>query len=114
MATNPQVFREKAKLWRQKNQPKIRASILKRYGLSLADYDQLLDAQGGVCAICSSRDSGYKTGVFFVDHDHVTGATRGLLCSLCNITLGQFRDDPQRFRAAADYLETYPTRRKAS
>ena len=63
------------------------------------DYDALLALQGGVCAICS------KNRPLGVDHCHLFNEVRGLLCDKCNLGLGMFDDDPDRLRAAADYLE---------
>lgn len=78
-------------------------ALRKKYGLSLEDFDRLLEAQNGVCAICHREPKG---GVFAVDHDHETGAIRGLLCqSHCNRALGLFRDDPEIMRRAIEYLE---------
>ena len=76
------------------------------YRMSKKDYDAMLDAQGGVCAICGRADdgSGHKLSV---DHNHETGAVRGLLCHRCNASLGCLDDDPTRFRKAADYLDRY-------
>lgn len=58
------------------------------YGITLADYDAMLAAQQGACAICHRTDPGGKTDLFHVDHDHVTGRVRGLLCNRCNRCLG--------------------------
>jgi len=84
-----------------------RRSVLKcRYGLTIKEYEDLLHAQGGVCAICKTSDPGDgKKKCFHVDHDHKTGAVRGLLCISCNMALGSFDDDPARLRVAAAYLE---------
>ena len=60
--------------------------------------------QMGCCAICERPVSHWH-----VDHDHETGATRGLLCMGCNMVLGQMKDDVTRLRAAANYLETHRT-----
>jgi hypothetical protein len=65
----------------------------------------MLAAQDERCAICRSPDWPGKDSRPHVDHDHETGRVRGLLCGLCNNGLGQFKDDPARLRAAADYLE---------
>lgn len=69
-----------------------RGKINKR-GLTVAQYDELLKAQGGVCAICKRPESilhhGKNNQVLAVDHDHDTGAIRGLLCFGCNIGLGR-------------------------
>lgn len=61
----------------------------------------MADAQDYRCAVCGEPPTRRRLDV---DHDHKTGAVRGLLCSDCNIALGKFRDDPDRLRAAADYL----------
>jgi hypothetical protein len=70
------------------------------YGITLDEYEQMLEAQGGRCAL--GHDFRTKP---VVDHDHCTGGVRGLLCQGCNIALGHLRDDPARCEAAADYLE---------
>lgn len=79
---------------------------LKKFGITLEEYERLLDGQEGRCAICGSEDwRGYGTPC--IDHDHATGAVRGLLCSMCNAALGQFEDDVSRLEAAAEYLRKY-------
>ncbi len=87
--------------WRCRNA--TYATVLRRkYGLTLSDYNDMLAKQHGRCAIC--RDPFHnKPGV---DHDHVTGRVRGLLCTFCNTGIGLFRDDPTRLRSAIEYLET--------
>ena len=62
-----------------------------------------LEAQGGVCAICRQPRPEERT--LHVDHAHETGAIRGLLCFTCNNALGDFRDEPALFHAAAEYLD---------
>lgn len=84
----------------------------KRYGLTVAQYQGLIEEQGGRCAICGTAEPGGK-GTWHIDHGHdcCPGAgscgvcVRGLLCSRCNMGLGHFRDDPALLRSAADYLE---------
>ncbi len=68
-------------------------------GMSVADLDAMVLAQHGVCAICQTAPA------IHVDHDHATGAVRGLLCFRCNAALGQLADDPLVLRRAARYLE---------
>lgn len=75
-------------------------------GLSLEDYETLLAEQGGVCPICLFPP---KTRRLDTDHDHRTGAVRGLLTHRCNQGLQCFNDDPERLRRAADYLEAHAT-----
>ena len=71
------------------------------YGITLAQYEKLLEKQIGGCAIC-----GRKEKCLAVDHDHATARVRGLLCHSCNNGLGRFKDDPKRLRKAANYLES--------
>lgn len=80
-----------------------RKSRLKsKYGLTLEDYEKLFEAQNGVCAICEKREQQNK--LLAVDHNHRTGAIRGLLCSLCNTAIGKLGDDPDLVKRALDYL----------
>jgi hypothetical protein len=75
------------------------ARFLREYGLTAESLQALVDAQDGQCAICRERSAVH------VDHDHLTGAVRGVLCFQCNAALGQFRDRPDILRTAIDYLE---------
>ena len=81
-------------------------SLRLRYGITPADYDARLAAQGGCCAACKRPDSGW-VGRFHIDHDHTTGQIRGLLCVGCNRAIGFAYDDPTVLRRLADYLEEY-------
>lgn len=94
------------KAWRKKNKKKQklinRQQRLKRYGLVLEDYDRMLEAQGGRCAIC-----GLSNRVLGIDHCHKTNKVRAILCINCNAALGGFMDSPQLLRSAADYLESF-------
>lgn len=72
--------------------------LRRRYGIGAADVDAMIVAQGGRCPICGRSDPEQ------VDHDHVTGKVRGVLCFNCNGGLGQFRDDVEALLAAAAYL----------
>lgn len=88
-----------------------RASELrKRYGISLEYYDYLWVQQGGVCAICLKKETKTKTrgnGIrdLCVDHDHVTGRVRGLLCDACNVGIGKLKDDHVVLERASRYLQ---------
>jgi Recombination endonuclease VII len=76
---------------------------LRQYGLTRADYDQMLAAQHDACAFCrSSTPQGQ--GRWHIDHDHVTGLVRGHLCNNCNRGIGYFGDDPAVMAAAAGYV----------
>jgi hypothetical protein len=65
-------------------------SYVKLYGIGVARYDEMFAAQNGKCAICGSETSGSRSFHFAVDHDHVTGEVRGLLCIKCNWRLGWY------------------------
>ncbi len=83
------------------------AMIAKTYGLTSAQYDALLRAQGGRCAICRARP---KSKRLAVDHDHKSGAVRGLLCSRCNHDLmGSAWDSMAMATALWHYMNTPPT-----
>lgn len=77
-----------------------RAHRLAKYGLTEGEYQRLVDAQKGLCAIC-----GTEPDLLHVDHCHQTGAVRGLLCFACNSSLGGFKDDPAVLKKAVGYLE---------
>lgn len=90
----------------EKSQLAHRIQKLKRYGLTLDDYDRMVTEQKGCCAICLGEgvlDPGslMRLGV---DHDHETGRVRGLLCRPCNRAVGILGDDPSTFERAATYL----------
>ena len=75
--------------------------LMRTYGIDEVQYDELLDQQGGGCAICGSRPNGKRLAV---DHCHDTGRVRGLLCSNCNLGLGNFQDSKGLLRKAYHYL----------
>jgi hypothetical protein len=70
------------------------------YGLRLGEYDERFRNQNGCCDICKQPSE----RTLHVDHDHVTGKVRGLLCAACNFGLGAFRDSVLDLRRAIEYL----------
>lgn len=76
-----------------------------KYKLTKDSYQELLRSQGYGCAICGSTTPKKNGKLLHVDHDHATGKIRGLLCSNCNVGLGNFEDKPERIRLALCYLE---------
>ena len=105
---NPDVIRERNRK-RYENYERGRF-LEKKYGVSIEVYNEMLEEQGGVCAVCRLSETYTTRGTvrsLSVDHDHQTGAIRGLLCSRCNSALGMADDDPERLRAMADYIETH-------
>jgi Autographiviridae endonuclease VII len=103
-AENPERYAQRQREYRESGKKAIadRKSHLKRkYGLTVEQYEAMLDAQGGVCFICRETPGDLP---LHVDHDHTTGDVRGLLCIRCNNALGLFQESPALFQAAADYL----------
>jgi len=84
-----------------KSLARYHAGRLEKHGLSDDEFTALLDAQDGMCAICGG--TGRKR--LAIDHDHDTGDVRGLLCSQCNLGLGNFKDSPKVLRKAIKYLK---------
>jgi len=76
-----------------------------KYGITLEDYDAILEEQAGLCAICFTPAEDERFGVLCVDHCHDTGRVRGLLCRCCNSGLGKLRDDPELCLQAYKYLK---------
>jgi hypothetical protein len=84
-----------------------------QYGITADDYRAMLEAQGGHCAICPAtvgREAASNRKApdrLHVDHDHVTGKVRALLCGRCNLVIGEVDEDIERLRRMADYLERH-------
>jgi hypothetical protein len=74
--------------------------LRRTYAMTEADAAEMLAHQGGLCAICQSAPA------IHIDHDHRTGAVRGMLCFRCNAALGQLGDSPDVLVRAARYLLT--------
>lgn len=84
-----------------------RAHLKRMYGISLEDYNSMLEKQEGKCAICGNKEMNYKNKVLCVDHNHETGQVRGLLCGLCNSGLGKFRENKNFLNNAIKYIQQY-------
>jgi hypothetical protein len=104
---NPERVRASAQRNRSKKLKKMRELHLRRnFGLSIDEYERLLEQQGGGCAICQSPPT---PGIsLHVDHDHGSGEIRGLLCFRCNNGIGLFRENPDLLQDAARYVVTDP------
>lgn len=82
-------------------------NLRKKFNLSIEDYDRMLEAQGGVCAICKQPEThkrNDKVKALAVDHDHRTGKIRGLLCADCNTGIGKLKDSIDVLTSAVQYL----------
>ena len=98
-AKQPKGFRNKYKS-RYPKSSRTRQAL----GISHAGLKQLENNHKGRCAICDGEPK-FPRVRLCVDHDHITGYFRGLLCGHCNTALGMFKDRPELLRKAADYLE---------
>jgi phage terminase large subunit-like protein len=76
----------------------------KTYSISVKEYDDMVEKQQGACAICGTHQDDPPKRLY-VDHDHETGAVRGLLCMHCNAGLGHFRDSQGLMLRAIKYLD---------
>lgn len=104
-AANPERAKAYEKKRRLEDPERDRRKNYKRkYGITLEQYNEMLERQGGVCAICAQPERRQETSNLAVDHCHETGEIRGLLCSNCNRAIGLMSDDPERLISAANYL----------
>lgn len=71
----------------------------RKYGLTREDFEEMLWLQDNKCAICQTENPDQ------IDHDHVTGKVRDILCKHCNLGLGHFRDSSELVQVAAEYLK---------
>ena len=93
--------------WNKANPDKVKNwTLLRLYGITLAQCRALLRGQRFRCGLCRSKlTSGYSG--WRVDHDHATRKVRGILCHSCNVGLGHFRDSPLLLEKAAQYLRKH-------
>ena len=77
-----------------------------RYDITQNELTELRVVSDSLCMICGVDDSEYVNGLH-LDHCHITGKVRGLLCSPCNVGLGQFKDSSDLLQLASIYLETH-------
>lgn len=102
VARNRERVYRRSKAWRDAGGR--RKSKIESYGITVEQYDGMLEQQGGVCAIC--KEACPPGRELAVDHCHSTGRVRGLLCTKCNPMLGFARDDIAVLEAAIAYLRS--------
>lgn len=104
---NKQTLNQKQKEWNSSNKQKVRNSKLKRkFGINLEEKEKLFSLQNHQCAICKTKEN-IRDRDWDVDHCHITGKVRGILCSNCNRGLGLFKDDPSTLLSAFAYLKKH-------
>lgn len=99
-------YRERCKAEaRSRDKEVVRDGRLRsQFGITAAQYDAMLAAQGGGCAICGKGSGDGRGHRLHVDHCHRSGKVRGILCASCNLGLGKFGDDARMLKRAAEYL----------
>ena len=120
---NPEPARRRTKEWQVANPERVvanreafiasggkkvadrRSHLKRKYGMTLEEYDAMLEAQGGGCFICGRPPR--EDISLHVDHDHSSGKVRGILCFCCNNALADFREDPALLAKAAAYLSSH-------
>lgn len=85
--------------------------MLKNYGVTLKEYDEMFAKQNGLCFICGNpeitRTKGGQIRRLSIDHDHVTGKVRNLLCDACNRGIGNFHDNIIAMERAIQYIKDH-------
>lgn len=85
-----------------------RRNTLKKYQLTMEEYDEIFQRQNGKCAICYKSETIMRNGkikLLCIDHDHNTNRVRGLLCHRCNVSIGAFEDNITLLQNAINYLQ---------
>jgi 23S rRNA G2069 N7-methylase RlmK/C1962 C5-methylase RlmI len=92
--------------WKQQNLERVKNKELERvYGISLDQYNAMLLVQEEKCAICEKEFANNQRRNLYVDHCHISGKVRGLLCQKCNQGLGLFDDNISFLEKAVSYLQ---------
>lgn len=103
---NKERAKRNVKAWAERNVFKeFNRNLQRMYGLNYIQYITMVANQKNKCAICEVTFAEKKALRPHVDHCHSTGKVRGLLCSSCNIAIGLLKDDGDKIRKAADYVE---------
>lgn len=100
---NPEKHKAQARAHMKRRSPEKRKNqkLRESYGITLADFDRMSEAQKYACAICGSY------GKLYVDHNHSTGTVRELLCHGCNSGIGFFRENPSLMEKAIEYIQKW-------
>lgn len=109
-----EIHRQGSMRWYYNNPEKAKEQRLRKYGITLEDYNNKRKEQGYCCAICGEHESSVSSGRSLkaetslnVDHCHETKKVRGLLCVNCNTLLGKAKDNILILENAINYLANY-------
>lgn len=98
---------QRAKDWYENNKERhVNNALLRKYGVTLDQYNLLRAQQDFRCAVCNAHETDVGKQMF-VDHDHVTGKIRKLLCTKCNVGIGMLQDNPDIMERAAKYIRDH-------
>ncbi len=98
------AHKERFKEYRRNN------TISQRYGITIEFYDNLIKSQENKCKICGSppnKEGPIQNQSLHIDHCHITGKVRGLLCHLCNRGIGLFKESIDLMEKALEYLKEH-------
>jgi len=96
--TDPALLEESR---RKRQRTVLRGLLRRKYGMTVEEYDRLLEKQDGKCAICR------RMAKLHIDHCHPKERTRGLLCASCNLAIGLLKEDLGTLRNAIFYIENW-------
>lgn len=109
-----EIHRAGTTRWRKANADQIREQNLRKYGLSISEYNQMRERQNYSCPICGLHESEVQQGkakkyehALHVDHNHTTGKVRGLLCINCNNLIGKAKESESILLSAVEYLKSH-------
>ncbi|MGD9664619.1 MAG: endonuclease VII domain-containing protein [Novosphingobium sp.] len=104
-ANNKAIHFQRAKKWADENKQRLfNNHLLRTYGINLAEYNAIIERQGGGCGICGVSQENHRLRLA-VDHCHETGKVRGVLCQQCNRALGVLGDNVSGLMKAVEYLK---------
>jgi hypothetical protein len=83
-----------------------KTQLKKLYGITVEDYDRMLEEQNGVCWICAKAET-TNGGTLHIDHDTQSGKVRGLLCGKCNRAIGLLNHSPELLERAVQYMREF-------
>lgn len=102
---NPSINESNKKRYFQNIDAERNRDYKRKYGISLEQYNEMLESQNSCCSICGTSSKEVSKNRLFVDHCHRTGKVRGLLCHHCNSMIGLARDDVNVLSRAISYLK---------
>lgn len=98
-----QYLQKKRESYHRRKDTTRNSQLIRKFGVTLMQYNAMFEQQHGCCAICGKHQTEFKRRLS-VDHDHLTGKVRQLLCYGCNTAIGFAREDPKILENMIQYL----------